>query len=192
MATGFAEVEVWRPVAGWDRFYEVSNLGRVRSLDRIVRRGKGTDTQKGRILQPQKNSRGYLQVALCKDGKKKRVLVHRLVAAAFCHQPDGCNLVNHIDCNQENNRADNLEWTTALGNTRHAILQQRMTARAVIRGDNKIYPIMRMVEEDGYSRSSVCRCCRGELKTHKGEKWRYYAGIGDGIHGGKEVAGYGE
>ena len=184
MATDFVEIEVWRPVAGWDRFYEVSNLGRVRSLDRTVRRGKGVHTLKGRILLPQKNNRGYLQVVLYKEDKKKRVLIHRLVAAAFCHRPEGCNVVNHIDCNQENNRADNLEWTTSLGNTRHAILQHRMTARAVIRGDNKIYPIMRMVQEDGYSPSSVCRCCKGELKTHKGEKWRYANGMGDGIHGG--------
>ena len=85
--------------------YQVSNLGRVRSL--------GNDkTRKERILKPKINNKGYLQVILCKNGKVKTFLVHRLVATAFIPNPDNLPVVNHRDENPLNNCVDNLEWCT--------------------------------------------------------------------------------
>lgn len=175
--------EVWRPVIGYEGLYEVSDQGNVKSLGRVIMTSTGPRKVKDRLLKPKRNSNGYLQVALFKAGKRKEFLVSRLVAEAFCEKPEGCNITNHKDCDISNNWASNLEWTTDLGNVRHAIAHHRRPARPVLReSDNKFYPIMQMVEEDGYSASAVCQVCRGKLKTHRGDRFRY-AGIGDGIHG---------
>lgn len=173
--------EAWRPVIGYEGLYEVSDRGNVMSLGRTVMTRNGARKLRNRQLRPKKNSAGYYQVALFKDGTRRELLVSRLVAEAFCEKPEGCDIVNHLDNTVEHNWAGNLEWTTQKGNIQHAIAQKRMHVRAVYRGDNKYYPLMRMVEEDGYSSSAVCRVCQGKQRTHKGERFRY-AGIGDGIH----------
>lgn len=174
--------EVWRPVSGYEGLYEVSDQGRVKSLGRTIVTRNGPRKVRDRILKPKANNVGYIQVALYKDGKRREKLVHRLVAGEFCEKPEGCDIANHLDSDITHNWASNLEWTTALGNTRHAIAHERRPVRPVLREDDKLYPIMRMVEEDGYSTSAVCRVCRGKTKTHKGVRFRY-AGLGDGIHG---------
>lgn len=114
--------EVWLPVQGYEGAYEVSNLGRVRSLVRtIVQPAKNgsvaTHTYGGKVLSPVKQSNGYLTVNLC----GRLHTVHRIVARAFVSNPDDMPQVNHIDGNKANNHADNLEWCTASQNTRHAV-----------------------------------------------------------------------
>lgn len=109
--------EIWKPVVGYEGLYEVSNLGRVKSLDRIVtvRRKDGTSFQrphKGQMIRIQKCSNGYRHVPLCKDGRSLIARVHRVVAEAFIDNPEGLPEVNHIDEDKTNNRADNLEWCT--------------------------------------------------------------------------------
>lgn len=112
--------EIWKPISGYEGLYEVSNLGRVRSLDRIVRYRNGNDRlTKGRLLRPCL-PQGYQQVTLCDELSNSPFKVHRLVAIAFCVREIGCNVVNHIDGIKTNNAADNLEWTTSKGNTLHA------------------------------------------------------------------------
>lgn len=100
--------EKWKSVEGSD--YEVSSIGRVRSLKSQFY---------GRVLKPRQNSRGYLYVNLCHDGKYKSKSVHVLVARAFLRgvSKDG---VNHKDGNKLNNCAYNLEWATHAENVRHA------------------------------------------------------------------------
>ena len=105
-------MEVWVAVEGYEGLYEVSNKGRVRSLDRYASTGSGTRLCKGRVLTPIRNNKGYLQVILFKGGRARHFLLHRLVAAAFCERPKGCNIVNHKDCNPGNCEASNLEYTT--------------------------------------------------------------------------------
>ena len=94
------EEEIWCPIKGYENIYEVSDKGRVKSLkfgkERILKLGITTD--------------GYLMVKLLKNGEKKNLLVHRLVAQTFIPNPDNLPEVNHKDENKENNSVQNLEW----------------------------------------------------------------------------------
>jgi hypothetical protein len=119
--------EIWRPVDGFGGLYQVSNLGGVRSLDRIIRRKDGSvENKKGRVLKQSMSGKGYatgkgyLFVPLCYEGKRKLMYVHRLVALAFLTPSDAPH-VNHIDLNKTNNAASNLEWVTPKENIRHAV-----------------------------------------------------------------------
>lgn len=103
--------EIWRLYPELD-FIEVSTLGRVRTLDRVVSNGKGTRVEKGMILKQWLNKRGYLRVAFKKDSKLVNKPVHRLVAQTFIPNPDNLPQVNHKDCNPQNNSVSNLEWCT--------------------------------------------------------------------------------
>ncbi len=115
--------EQWKPVVGYEGFYEVSSVGRVRSVYRRVPFSKGFRSVPSKILTPA-NSNGYLVVTLNASAINKRQLeaIHRMVAAAFiCPKPSSAHQVNHIDGNKHNNCADNLEWTTPLQNIRHNV-----------------------------------------------------------------------
>lgn len=108
--------EEWQDIEGFIGLYQVSNLGRVRSLDRNDSAGR---PRKGRVLRPGTNF-GYPFVNLSKNSENHVVRVHSLVAEAFLGpRPDGYQ-VNHKDCNKTNNRADNLEYVTHAENIRPA------------------------------------------------------------------------
>ncbi len=112
-------MEIWKDILGFEGSYQVSNLGRVRSLDRVIecRNGK-IKKLKGRVCAPRPNEKGYLRVCF---PDRKDYYVHRLVAAAFLQKQSGFYEVNHLDENKANNSASNLEWTDRLGNVRHTI-----------------------------------------------------------------------
>ena len=103
-----AEIEVWKALPGVNGV-EVSQLGKVRTLDRIGSRESGTYSKKGHILK-QSNANGYLLVTIPVDGKFTTKGVHRLVAQTFIPNPYGLPEVNHKDCDRKNNNAINLEW----------------------------------------------------------------------------------
>lgn len=109
--------EQWRPVVGYEDHYEVSDQGRVRSLDRIVqRRGCAPFTKQGKLLTPSPSKTGHMRVALTKDGNLKFQYVHRLVLAAFTGPcPDGMEAC-HWNDNPADNRLANLRWATRSGN----------------------------------------------------------------------------
>jgi len=115
------EVEEWRAVAGYEGRYEVSDWGRVRSLDFYTRRGYGThmDIRAGRIRKTCFLKAGYEIVSLKKDGVSKRHYVHRLAAEAFIGTSS--LEVNHRDGNKANNRLQNLEYVTRQENVDHSI-----------------------------------------------------------------------
>lgn len=102
--------EIFKDVRGYEGFYEISNLGSVRSTSY-----KGT-----RILKPSKTKSGYLNVLLCVNQVKIHKLVHRLVAEAFLENRNNLEQVNHINGNKEDNSAENLEWCTPAHNNQHA------------------------------------------------------------------------
>ncbi|MCB5173631.1 NUMOD4 domain-containing protein [Microvirga lenta] len=110
--------EIWKPVARHEGRYEVSNNGRVRSLDRTVTYSDGRIALfKGRVLSEARGASGYLTVTL---DRGKRALVHRLVAETFLSRPDGATVVNHKNGDKRDNRAENLEWGDYTHNNRHA------------------------------------------------------------------------
>lgn len=112
--------EVWKDVIGYEGLYEVSSLGRVRSLDKLVNGNNSKVLRKGIILKPQEKKYGYLAVNLYKYRKMKSLTVHRLVAKAFIENLDNKPEVNHIDGNKKNNSIYNLEWVTSSENQKHA------------------------------------------------------------------------
>jgi hypothetical protein len=121
----------WLPIDGYDGAYEVSDDGRVRSVDRIIIPAGGGPEYKlrGTELVQKPHRKGYLQVALSKNSVVKYPLVHRLVAAAFVIPVTGPQ-VNHMDFNKKNNRYKNLEWTSDDGNRQHAIIGGRFRKAA--------------------------------------------------------------
>ena len=120
------EEEIWKDIEDYEGYYQVSNRGRVKSLERIMPSPitkSGFQTLKTKILKPSLNLKGYQIVFLNKDGKKKTVLVHRLVAFAFCDgymDTDPPMEVNHKNGKHTDNDASNLEWVTPKENQEHA------------------------------------------------------------------------
>lgn len=98
--------EIWKDIEGYEGCYQVSNLGRVKSLK----------FGKEKILTPTINSRGYYHTCLRKDGRSDTVYIHRIVAKAFLPNPDNLPLINHKDEDKTNNRVDNLEWCSVYYN----------------------------------------------------------------------------
>ena len=112
--------EIWKDITGYEGLYQVSNLGEVKSLERMISNGKGLVKVKERILTQSITNWGYYRVALYKNGVRKYCKVHRLVAEAFIPNPESKEQVNHIDGNKLNNCVDNLEWSTRIENLNHA------------------------------------------------------------------------
>jgi hypothetical protein len=115
------EYEIWKPIIGHERDYEVSSHGRVRRISYCCA------SPEGRILS-QYSGHGYLNHTLCTDGKMTRYRSHVLVARAFVPNPDGKPQVNHKDCDKANNYYGNLEWVTGKENRQHAMNNGRYVA----------------------------------------------------------------
>ena len=111
--------EIWKDVAGYEGKYQVSNLGRVKSLSRTINHSDGKNiTRHGKILTPFKNAKGYCLVDL-RNKARHTVQVHRLVAQAFIPNPENLPQVNHKNENKTDNYVENLEWCTAKYNSNY-------------------------------------------------------------------------
>ena len=186
--------EVWKDIKGYEGFYQVSNLGRVRSFYRMS--GKANIFHKGRVVKPILGSVGYFVVSLYKHGACKQMHVHRLVAEAFCEKPNGCNIVDHINTDVKDNRASNLRWTTIKGNVNNPLSVERRlsTLRGMLCGrfgakHPKSKAVLQLnmdgtlvrkwlcasdaVRECGFDSGSITRCCKGINSHHKGYRWEY-------------------
>lgn len=112
--------EVWKDIKGYEGIYQVSNLGKVRSLDRIVTYSNGAKHKHlGSIINGYISHKGYRRVELSKNGKTIKFSVHRLVAKTFLPNPKNLPQVNHKDEDKTNNRVDNLEWCTCKYNNNY-------------------------------------------------------------------------
>lgn len=119
--------EIWKPIVGYEGLYEVSNFGRVKGLERMVKGRYGNlRFQKETMRKIQINNRGYCTVRLCKDGNYKYYFVHRLVAEAFIPNDDKTFEVNHKDEDKLNNYAFNLEWVTRKENMNYGNTQNKI------------------------------------------------------------------
>ena len=177
-------MEIWKPVIGYENYYEVSNKGRIRSLDRVTLFKDGK-TRKfcGKIISLRAmNNSGYLTVGLHDTGKQKTFLVHRIVAEAFIENPNGYKEINHIDQNKLNNDVSNLEWCTHKENVNHGdeiergAIKQRRCFRQLDMDGNLIKVwngFKKMQRETGFERKSVYECCIGKRESYKGYRWEY-------------------
>ena len=183
---------MWKAVPEYEGLYEVSDSGEVRSVDKMIKCANWR-IHKGQILKGTYNSKGYLRVQLTdRNGIKKKCFVHRIVALAFCEKPEGCDVVNHLDCNTTNNRADNLEWTTLRGNSQYAarlgrlskteewkrkIIEgqklKRVIGISLIDGTELYFSSVNETKKSGFQPSCVSNCCNGIRISHAGYVWRF-------------------
>lgn len=124
--------EIWKDIVGYEGFYQVSNLGRVKSLDRYIEvtNKRGTSYRrpiKGKLLSLNSADDDYISVALNKDNTSVFYSVHRLVAQAFIPNPDNLPMINHKDESRTNNCVDNLEWCTAKYNSNYGTRCERLS-----------------------------------------------------------------
>ena len=174
--------EEWRDVVGYEGRYQVSSMGRVKSLERKVTKGDGERTVKERFLKPNVSYGGYLMVALYAGGKRKMLKVHRLVCQAFHDNPDNKSDVNHINEDKADNRACNLEWCTRRENINHGTHNERSgktrskpVAQYTLDGElvKKWPSAMEAQRQAGFYCSNICKTARGKYKQAYGCIWRY-------------------
>ena len=125
--------EIWRDIKGFEGLYQISNLGRVKSVGRVIMRVSSYYTVREKILRVGIDKNGYNRVVLCSAKTLKTFLVHRLVAEAFLPNPNNLLFINHKDENPSNNNVENLEWCSHLYNmnygNRNNKIKQRLTGR---------------------------------------------------------------
>ena len=165
------ENEVWKDIEGYEGHYQVSNLGRVKSLK----------YGKEHILKLERRS-GYLRVGLLKNRNRKMFMVHRLVGQAFLSNPHNLPQINHKDEDKTNNRVENLEWCDRKYNMNYGTRTQRVTEKVsktvlqytktgeFVKEWKSIHDIERIL---GYSKGNISSCCNGKLKWIYGFVWKY-------------------
>lgn len=181
--------EIWKDIHGYEGLYQVSNLGRVKRLSRIVDAGNGARrTLPEMIMSFRENKLGYHYVGLTKNHKQKIMLIHRLVASAFLENVQNKPEVNHIDGVKANNSVSNLDWCTRQENKQHAnrtglwkvTEKMKQRSRKVEftndQGESIQFNSVKEASEIfGVDRRWLFRVLRGQrnLKTVKGYKVRY-------------------
>ena len=186
--------EIWKDIEGYEGLYQVSNMGRVRSLDHYTYRKFNFGVckemfYKGKILKPIIDKDGYELVNFGRGNKQFMHKVHRLVAKAFIPKVEGKKQVNHKDGNKRNNRVENLEWCDNSENQLHSIHvlgHKNPTPESFIKKQLEQRKKVVCVELNkkfdsckeaslwlGLNRSAVCRTLKGFTKTTGGYHWRY-------------------
>ena len=178
--------EIWRDIPDYEGLYQVSNLGRVKSLNY-------NHTKSERVLCNKKHKSKYLTVTLCKDGCKKNKSIHVLVATAFIQNNNNYPCVNHLDGDKGNNCVTNLEWCDHKQNIAHAIQHglanhhAMLGRKGVLNSTSK--PVLQFDKEGNFVKKWYCtsdaaryygmrpanitNCCKGRNKTLKGFVWKY-------------------
>lgn len=178
-------MEEWRDIKGYEQLYQVSNLGRIKSLERIDCRGR---LVKERIMKPTVLNTGYLQICLSKDCEQNRYTIHRLVAEAFIPNPDRLTEVNHKDEDKSNNCVENLEFCDHSYNMNYGTGIQRRSKSLInhpsysktvyqytLDGEFVAeYPsVSEAARQLDCDMGCICHCCNGRQKTAYGYKWSY-------------------
>ena len=177
-------IEIWRDIPSYEGLYRVSNLGRVKSLERFDALGHRV---KERILKPSRDRYGYYQVVLCKNSIVKAYKVHRLVWSAFNGQIPENMQVNHINEVKSNNRLENLNlmtckeninWGTGIERSHNKQINGKCSKPVLqFTLDNilvKEYPsLIQVYRETGFAFQNISACCKGKFKQAYGFKWKY-------------------
>lgn len=187
----FFETEVWRPIPGYDKEYEISSRGRVRSLDRVIERGEGTMTIHGREVKQCLSSAGYKIFNLHHNNKSKRVFTHKVMGEVFLPNPNGFTEVMHKNHERTDNRTENLLWCPTrygtLAAVRDGVIDPQKDRRgkptpyetqrkgiAVVRDDGKRYESIAAAARDiGLSTNSVRDVLKGCGRSCGGHTFRY-------------------
>lgn len=183
--------EIWKDIEDYEGLYQVSNTGKVRSLDRIDDIGRKI---KGRILADRFDKKGYLSVALNKNAKTKYKKVHRLVAEAFIPNLKKLPQINHKNEIKTDNNVGNLEWCSNKYNANYGtkvdrMLKTRGQERKIKRPDNRRKKVIQydlngnfikiwnsateVKQELKIHNGDIGKCCKGKHKTAGGYKWKY-------------------
>ena len=177
--------EVWKDIEGYDGAYQVSNLGRVKSVERLTTRPCQYGVREyhipEKVLRQRMGTSGYLCVNLHHDGKQVTEMIHRLVALHFCKGYADGMTVNHIDEVKTNNRADNLEWVTQKENNNHGtgiarrkkhpkqVVQMSLTGEVI-----RTFPSLKeAAKATNCHPTRIGHCCHGREKTAAGFKWKF-------------------
>lgn len=167
-------VEKWKSICAYEGLYEVSNLGRVRSMNYYRVKGNVKILKLG-------DYKGYKGVKLYKEQSSTSFKVHRLVGQAFIPNPNCYPFINHKDENPSNNNVANLEWCTPKYNNNYgdrnlkiSYSQYKVVYQYDLLGNLiKEWDSIISAEQHGFRSSGIVNCCSGRYKTHKGYIWRY-------------------
>ena len=194
-------MEIWKDIKGYEGLYQVSNLGRIKSLDKIIKQRSfknsvATHIYKGKILMPFIQNQGYFYIGIM----GKTFNLHRLVAKAFIPNPHNLPCVNHIDGNKQNNCVENLEWCSYSENMRHAVKNGLINFHTEKKKNSDLINIKKATEsckkkimqydtsgnfiksyksiieasrETKSNATHISLCAKGKQKTCGGFKWRY-------------------
>lgn len=175
--------EKWKPIEGFEGYYEVSNKGRVRSLERRItcRNGSVRSVNERMLKLSPSKTNGYINVWLYKSGEVQRFTVHRLVAIHFINNPNNRNIINHINEIRTDNDVSNLEWVTHAENMAHrgAFQKGRLKVRKKIYQYTldgilrKTYGYAEETKLDGFRPNGVTQAALGYAKTYYGFIWSY-------------------
>lgn len=189
------EKEVWKDIKGYEGLYQISNLGNIKSLNKVQKlyiNNAKSGIRKGKQLKLILFNNGYYFVNLSKNGKIHSYAVHRLVAKTFISNPNNLPIINHIDGNKLNNNINNLEWCTYSHNIQEAfrlglskpiwkgkfdknhnrskkIIQYDLNGN-VIKEWNSIAEASRQLNIE---QKNISACCRKKIKTFKKFIWRF-------------------
>ena len=170
--------EIWRDIPGYEGLYQISNLGRVKSLNHLIKHLGGERLIKGKVLAPRKNkNNGYLYIILSKDGTSKTKTIHRIVSQVFINNPNNLPEVDHINRDRTDNRVNNLRWVDRLTQCKNK--NYKNIADAVkITGKKNSKPVLQYTldnifvaeyqsaaeaaRQTGFNAAHISKCCNGK------------------------------
>lgn len=190
--------EIWKPIKGYEGYYEASNLGNIRSVDRVILstanilHTEHKQLRRGRVLKQGDGRKGYKIVVLQRDGKKRTMYTHRIIAMTFVENPYNKPCIDHINGVCTDNRAENLRWCTQKENINNpntvyknldTLKQNALTnckAKTILQLDKdsleviqEILPKSSYFKDMGYVRAYITSACRNHKKNAYGYKWAF-------------------